>query len=147
MPYLLRDIYGQEFPVTAPLAIGRAPTCQIVLSDEEASRLHATVWEEPGRLILRDENSLNGTIVNGHRVRIITLQPGDQIRIGDTLLVAAAYPGLKLQEYVQPAQVQEQAPARFFKGWAHPQTLALIGGGVLLLCVLLVVGFLLLTHL
>ena len=41
MPYLLRDTYGQEFPVTGVIQIGRDPACQILLSDPQSSRRHA----------------------------------------------------------------------------------------------------------
>jgi hypothetical protein len=136
MPYLLRDIYGHDFPVTAPLAIGRGLDCQIILSDRQASRLHATVWEERGILVLRDENSRNGTFVNDQRVRQTALQPGDHIRIGDTLLVAAALSGW--QPAGQPAQIQAPVPARH--ALTRPKTVALIAGGALLLCALLSVG-------
>ena len=137
MPYLLRDTYGQEFPVTGIIQIGRDPACQILLSDPQSSRRHATVWEEAGRLLLRDENSRNGTFVNSHRVRNATLQPGDQIRIGDTTLVAAAFPGgTQAAEY-------GQAPERISRGLTRAQGLTLIGAGILLLCVLLVGGLIL----
>ena len=50
MPCLLRDTFGQVFPVTAAITFGRGPTFQILLSDEQTSRLHATVWEDRGLL-------------------------------------------------------------------------------------------------
>jgi hypothetical protein len=148
MPYLLRDTYGQEFPVTGVIQIGRDTACQILLSDSQSSRLHATVWEEGGRLLLRDENSRNGTFVNDHRVRHVTLQPGDHIRIGETTLVPAAYPGGSRQSPAQEQalpQTQMQSAGHITRGLTHPQTIALIGAGILLLCVILA-GALILTY-
>lgn len=86
MPYILRHIHGREYPISGPTQIGRETTNPIALDDTQASRLHATVWEQQGTLYLRDENSRNGTFVNGARVQEIALKPGDQIRIGNTVL-------------------------------------------------------------
>jgi|GEM_PF-2670370 len=91
MPYILRDVHGREYPISGPTRIGREATNAIVLDEAQASRLHATVWEEQGVLYLRDENSRNGTFVSGTRVQAVPLKlnPGDQIRIGTTVLVVA----------------------------------------------------------
>lgn len=89
MPYILRDANHREYPISARIQIGRDPANAVVVTDPLVSRIHATVWEEQGTLFLRDENSNNGTFVNGVRVRETILRPGDQIGIGNTLLVAA----------------------------------------------------------
>ena len=70
------------------VTIGRAPTNQIVISDERCSRSHAEVFLSEGKWTLRDLESRNGTVVGdvlltGDR----TLEPGDTIRIGRSQLV------------------------------------------------------------
>jgi pSer/pThr/pTyr-binding forkhead associated (FHA) protein len=43
--------------------------CGILLSEPRVSGVHATVKLENGALMVRDENSNNGTTVNGARVQ------------------------------------------------------------------------------
>lgn len=51
--------------------VGRAPTCNIVVSGETSrgvSRLHARIEARGPRYWLHDEHSANGTFVNGRRI-------------------------------------------------------------------------------
>ncbi|MEW6716376.1 MAG: FHA domain-containing protein [Chloroflexota bacterium] len=67
--------------------LGRDSSCSMVLSDPQASRQHARVDSEGRTWVLTDLDSANGTLVNGVRVSQRVLQPGDQIQIGQTVLV------------------------------------------------------------
>ena len=66
------------------LVIGRDPAnCQVVLADDEISRLHAYIaLNDKGEVVLRDRHSANGTFVNRVRVREKILKPGDEISVG-----------------------------------------------------------------
>ena len=66
--------------------IGRNPTTDITLLDDGISREHAIIsYEEAsGQYVVEDLQSSNGTKVNGKRVRSATIQPGDEVRIGNT---------------------------------------------------------------
>lgn len=66
------------------LLIGRDPSgCQVVLADDEISRLHAWVgYDNEGQIILRDRNSANGTYVNSVRVSERVLKATDEISVG-----------------------------------------------------------------
>ena len=66
--------------------MGRREQNEIPLEDRNASRLHAYVQWEDNRHILYDAKSLNGTIVNGHRIMRQVLEPDDLVRIGHTVL-------------------------------------------------------------
>jgi hypothetical protein len=69
------------------LTIGRSRESDIFLEDLAVSRLHATIYrDEMGGYLLRDENSANGTTVNGQRVTEVALQEGDEIQLGQTIL-------------------------------------------------------------
>ncbi|MGZ3673645.1 MAG: FHA domain-containing protein [Ktedonobacterales bacterium] len=69
------------------LTIGRSRESDIFLEDLAVSRLHTTVSrDEYGRYILRDENSANGTYVNGQRVSEHVLEEGDEIQVGQSVL-------------------------------------------------------------
>jgi hypothetical protein len=65
------------------LRIGRQSTNELVIPDLTVSRRHARLEQECNGLVLIDENSCNGTIVNGYRITTCTaLHPGDIIRFG-----------------------------------------------------------------
>jgi FhaA, N-terminal domain/FHA domain len=84
---------ARRIPVTgAPMRIGRAAECEVVLKDSRASRRHARLHARDGVLVLTDLGSTNGTRVNGHRVTELVLGAGDRIQIGDTHLVVEAAP-------------------------------------------------------
>ena len=76
----------------APIRIGRAPECELVLKDSRVSRRHARLHARDGVLVLTDLGSTNGTRVNGHRVTELVLGAGDRILIGDTNLLVEAAP-------------------------------------------------------
>ncbi len=85
-----------EQPRTAPVArrceadsvvIGRTDAADIPLADSSVSRRHARLFTRDGRWFVEDLGSRNGTQLNGRTVREpASLAPGDQIRIGDTIL-------------------------------------------------------------
>lgn len=64
--------------------VGRGPECELVLDSQQVSRVHATIEALNGVFRLIDEGSINGTFVNGRRVRgSRPLRVGDIIRFGD----------------------------------------------------------------
>ena len=66
--------------------IGRRDKNEFILTDTNASRLHAWISYEHHRHELYDAQSTNGTFVNGRRIDSCRLQHGDKIRIGMTVL-------------------------------------------------------------
>ncbi len=84
---------ARRIPLTgAPMRIGRAPECEIVLRDSRVSRRHARLHARDGLLLLTDLGSTNGTRVNGNRITELVLGEGDRIQVGDTSLVVEAAP-------------------------------------------------------
>jgi pSer/pThr/pTyr-binding forkhead associated (FHA) protein len=69
------------------VSIGRSPDNGIVIDNPAVSHYHARVFHEEGRLMLEDFGSLNGTFVNGQRVKMIGLKPGDSVMIGKHTIV------------------------------------------------------------
>jgi hypothetical protein len=67
--------------------IGRSHKCNIALEDGSISGEHARIQFENGQFILYDLASLNGTFVNGQRVQKQLLMDGDEIKLGETVLV------------------------------------------------------------
>ncbi|HZC94455.1 MAG TPA: ATP-binding cassette domain-containing protein [Mycobacterium sp.] len=68
--------------------LGRAKTNNIVVDDALASRVHAVLVSGPTGLEIRDNNSSNGTFVNGSLITTATLRDGDVVTIGNTDLRA-----------------------------------------------------------
>jgi pSer/pThr/pTyr-binding forkhead associated (FHA) protein len=64
------------------VSIGRSPDNALVIDNPAISNYHARVFAEEGRLMLEDFGSLNGTFVNGQRVKMVELKEGDSIAIG-----------------------------------------------------------------
>ncbi len=81
------DFSGMEYALLADeTLIGRNPTTDITLLDDGISREHALILYDASERAfgIEDLQSTNGTKVNGKRVRSATLQPDDEIRIGNT---------------------------------------------------------------
>jgi len=70
-----------------PITIGHHPDRDLVLSDDRASRLHCTVLARDGKVFVRDENSTNGTFLNGEVVKEAVLHTGDCLLLGDTVVM------------------------------------------------------------
>lgn len=75
-------------PPANAITIGRSTTNTFVVDDPVASRVHAFLVPTSAGLELRDNNSGNGTYVNGHRISAEILRQGDVITIGNTDLIA-----------------------------------------------------------
>lgn len=79
---------GNRFEIAADIVtIGRGVKNRIQLRDAEVSRRHAEIRTENGRRVLYDMNSSNGLYVNGGKTTEHSLETGDQIQIGRTLLL------------------------------------------------------------
>jgi pSer/pThr/pTyr-binding forkhead associated (FHA) protein len=71
----------------APVLIGRAPECTLVLDDDYASSRHAKLSLQQGRWMVEDLGSTNGTFLGRNRVETATpLEVGSPVRIGRTVM-------------------------------------------------------------
>ncbi|HSI35334.1 MAG TPA: ATP-binding protein, partial [Tepidisphaeraceae bacterium] len=87
---------GRRFELPdAPAVVGRESR-QLPITDNTVSRRHCELHpDEDGSWILKDLGSANGTWINGQRIeRTAALKLGDQIRVGRTILVFGAQPGV-----------------------------------------------------
>ncbi len=64
------------------LMVGRAPDNDIAIENPAVSRRHASIQQVDGRYIIEDNNSANGTYVNGVRVTKTEILDKDVITIG-----------------------------------------------------------------
>jgi Protein of unknown function (DUF3662)/Inner membrane component of T3SS, cytoplasmic domain len=78
---------GEAFPLAKDrVIIGRMGDSDIVLTDPGVSRRHAEVRREDGEFVVADLGSTNGTMVNEATIGERTLEEGDRITIGKTVL-------------------------------------------------------------
>lgn len=78
---------SKEIPITGgKMSFGRGSDADIRLPDEGLSRLNTTIYREGDRVWVVDENSTNGTFVNGAKVSGsgTILNNGDTIKIGNS---------------------------------------------------------------
>ncbi len=67
---------------TDEIRLGRGVDCQVMLSDPLSSRIHAYVRKVDGQWQVIDNNSRNGTVLDGTKIQAAILKPGSIIRIG-----------------------------------------------------------------
>ncbi len=96
----------REVPLDKPrLVVGRDPSNEISLEDDSVSSEHFSLQLKRDKVVLKDENSLNGTFVGNSRERVKSaeLQHGDIIRVGHTLikLVKVEVTPKPAEEYVR----------------------------------------------
>ena len=82
----------KKINLVAKMTIGRSPDCNIVIDNKLASRLHASIQKIKDVFFIKDENSTNGSLINGRRIpndKYVKLNPGDRITVGSVNLVLA----------------------------------------------------------
>ena len=95
-----------------PFIIGRSNEADLTLGDAGASRKHAVIEENEGRVSVRDLDSLNGIFVNDHFTKEFVLQDGDTITIGSHII-----------QVVLPRSPAEDVP--LVSTESHDQTMAM----------------------
>jgi predicted component of type VI protein secretion system len=116
MNYVLQIVRGRSEANTLKLidgvnSIGRHDDCLIRIRSAQVSRRHCELYEDGGRLMLRDLGSSNGTFVNGKRVL------GQQsLKAGDVLTIG----GVTLR--VEPITVAAKSDAQPAQGSLRPDT-------------------------
>jgi transcriptional regulator with GAF, ATPase, and Fis domain len=87
------SLKGKVIPLTEgphseqPFSIGRILSNQLSISDGAVSRQHCLIRRDAETFTLIDQDSRNGTFVNGVPIRERVLEHGDQIKVGHCLLL------------------------------------------------------------
>ena len=73
------------------ILIGRAESCEFVISSQIVSAVHAVLEVTPSGAKLYDMNSRNGTYVNGNKIVAQNINPGDSVSFGNISFVYKEY--------------------------------------------------------
>lgn len=79
-----------RFLISQMTRVGRSRESDIFLVDPSVSRVHATLEPQGDSVMVRDAGSTNGTFVNGERVQLRALRPGDRVAFGKTEMAVEA---------------------------------------------------------
>ena len=93
----------------AKLAIGRHLGSEIVLDDMAVSIHHATIVVQGQQLLIFDQGSKNGIMVNGKRVQSAQLKHGDIVRLGKKFSIEVYVPPPKKREATLTAEHAKKA--------------------------------------
>lgn len=66
--------------------IGRGVATDITVWDIRVSRVHCRIDRDENGYLITDLNASNGTYVNGQKIETHRLKPGDEIKVGSTVL-------------------------------------------------------------
>ncbi len=94
MPKLFRLLLIDQGSVIKNLAldagtyvIGRSDQVDMVINSKDVSREHACIEFDGSEFQLKDLKSTNGTFLNGKKINTSAIKPGDEIMIGDYILM------------------------------------------------------------
>lgn len=151
--------YGTKaVSVDNELSVGRTELATLVLDDSGLSRVNTTFFIDEGELLVADENSTNGTFVNGERLegRPRILKNGDRIKIGTYTEIrveigdsASASVVAETPKPISPSQPSAPAPVSVPKTAAKPkptrngantQLYLIVGSAVMTLLILIFGG-------
>jgi len=117
MPKLILSMDGlvlKEIPLHKErLSIGRKPNNDVQIDNLAISGHHAVITTILEDAFLEDQNSTNGTYVNGQPIKKHVLRNNDVIELGKyrlKFLVDAAQPGLSPSEFVDTAALKPIFP-------------------------------------
>lgn len=80
----------KRIQLVAKITIGRETDNNIVIDSKLASRHHCVIQKIRDAYFLKDENSTNGTFLNGRKIpsdKYVRLNPGDKLTIGSSNLI------------------------------------------------------------
>ena len=124
MRFISGKYQGGEFPLpgNSEVVVGRSSDLDMVLVEDMVSRRHAKISVNGDNVTIQDLGSTNGTFVNGERVKRATLNDGDRVLIGTSIikLVATDGPAAPAQA---PKKLEEVRQRHFIDRARHAANL------------------------
>jgi len=127
-------------PLKLPTIIGRSREAELTIAHPMISRQHCQIFEKDGLLWIRDMGSLNGTVVQGQRVKESPLPPDREFTVGPLTFrpqyeykgdLAAVPPPVLAEEGAAGDQVEEAPDFESVDGVSphDPRTVPVGGSG------------------
>jgi len=122
---------GQELVLKGDqVHIGRSPECDIRLDHDLVSWEHAILTFSNKQYMLYDQESTNGTWVNGQRIAQYAIRPGvDQIQIGPSIFVLKAAGQPATTPSPLPMTTPPKAPVEQVHAFGDYERIATLGTG------------------
>lgn len=127
----------ETLPTAWPLGehktvIGREYPADVVIGVHAVSRVHAELTFERGGYTLRDLDSTNGTLLDGHLVREARLESGQEIRVGDAILKfveqdVVGYANYRIDGVMQPDSPRLSNSTKVLGGYQIDRIAAEVG--------------------
>ncbi len=105
--------------------IGRMPENHVVLDDAKVSRSHARIVHKDGAYHVEDQESENGILLNGEKVKEGKLVVGDQVLVGNHILEV-----ISADESIQPVQLDQQVDLYQDEEWRLDETISIQTGSL-----------------
>lgn len=122
------SLTGQSFDLeTGFLTIGRSDTCSVrfdPMSERIASKQHAFIEARADGFYVRDNQSTNGTLVNGQKIDTVKLNSGDEIQFGTNGVTATVRIDSQPAAYASAPAVSAQQSYRDVEIKAFEQVVA-----------------------
>ncbi len=99
------NISNSEMDVGDEYFIGRAEDCHILLDDFRASRYHAVLLYEDGRVYILNKAEMNKALINGRDAEKVVVKNGDHITILSYTIEVDHLPSLMAEEDTEKTQV------------------------------------------
>ncbi len=114
MRFISGKYQGGEFalPPNSEVIVGRASELDMVLVEDMVSRRHAKIVVSADQVTIQDLGSTNGTFVNGERIKRATLNDGDRVLIGTSIIKLVTSDAATVSPPVGRKQLQEVAAGR-----------------------------------
>ena len=89
----------------AAISVGRSPDNDIQIQDNYVSRSHFVLWQSGKKFFLKDLGSVNGTFVNGHRLRpgvTVEMKSGYAVVVGRSMICLGAKESGSVYAFLEP---------------------------------------------
>jgi len=102
---------GRVFPVhPGNNQMGRHQEATYKLSDPRVSRYHCEIVAEGGKVVVKDAGGSGGVLINGKKITEHTLENGDLLQVGETLMKYQTEPAAASSTMTNLSQPAEHDP-------------------------------------
>ena len=122
--WTLRFLNGSQKGQTASLSsgshtLGRSSSCSIKITAPGISKIHAKIEIKEDKIILSDNNSKNGTYVNGVQITRQEIEMGDQVALHNIIFDITRPQGFQAQESTPSNEEADTSKQNLAQKWEN----------------------------